>query len=85
MTATWPAHPPHPVPAGEGRSELKRGGPGVKTEGQMRAGAARAANRPGISPVSPRNAVPDRVSFVIEGHQGLISPFLTRNLEAGVN
>ena len=59
MTVTWPARLPGPIPAREGRSELKRGGPLVKIEGQMRRGAARAGYGPGIPPVRPRNAVPD--------------------------
>ena len=40
---------------------------------------------PGFLPVIPRNAVPDGVPGVIEGHQGLISPFLTRDRKAGAD
>ena len=65
------------------RTEARRAW--AKTEGQTRAGAARAGSRPGISPVSPRTAVPNQTPGMIEGHQGLISPFLTRDHEAGVN
>ena len=42
--------PAGPVPAGEGRDELKRGGPRGKTEGQTRAGAARGSQLAGHFP-----------------------------------
>jgi hypothetical protein len=38
-----------------------------------------AASGPGISPVSPRNAAPDRAPGMIEGHQGRTAPILTRD------
>jgi hypothetical protein len=85
ITATWPARPPGPVSAGEGRGELKRGGPGSRPRVKRGQAPPGAANRPDISPVSPRNAVPDRAPGMIEGHPWRTAPFLTRDREAGVN
>jgi hypothetical protein len=79
MTATRPARLPRPVPAGQGRSDLKRGGPGTRPRVKRVAAPPRAGNGPGIPPVTQQNAMPDRVPGMIEGHQGLISPIMTRN------
>ena len=85
MTGTWPARLPGSVSAGEGHSERGAEGPGSRSRvkcGEVPPGAASGRD---ISPVSPRNDVPDRAPGVIEGHQRLISPFLTRDHEPGIS
>ena len=77
--------PAGPVLAGEGRSELKRGGPGARPRVKSGQAPPGAANRPDISPVTPRNAAPNQTPGMIEGHQGLISPILTRDHETGAD
>ena len=77
--------PAGPVPAGESRGELKRGGPGARSRVKSGQAPPGAASRPGIPPVTPRNAAPDRAPGIIEGHQGRTAPILTRDHETSAD
>jgi hypothetical protein len=62
-----------------------RASPGAKLRVKQGAAPSGAGNGPGISPVTPRNAGPYRVPGMIEGHQGLISPIMTRDHYEGMD
>jgi hypothetical protein len=81
----WPARLPGPVPAGEGRGELKLAAPGQDRGSKAVRRRPGAASGPGIPPVTPRNAVPHRAADIIEGHPWRTAPFLTRNPAAGAD